>query len=205
MIPMDKTVRLAGRISEWNDDKGFGFVVPNGGGDRAFVHISEFPRGTRRPVQGDLVSYLPGRDDRGRLQAKKLKLAGHKVDASRTPTRIPRTGISLFALALAGVLALLGLVPPVIGLAYLVASGIAYMMYRIDKTAAEGGRRRIPESTLHMASLLGGWPGALVAQQQFRHKTIKQPFQGVFWVTVFTNLAMFGWLVVSGAATDLVP
>lgn len=202
---MEKAVRLAGRISEWNDDKGFGFVVPNGGGDRAFVHISEFPRGTRRPVQGDLVSYLPGRDDRGRLQAKKLKLAGQKVEAPRTPTRVPRTSIGLVSLALAGVLAALGLVPAAIGLAYLAASAVAYLMYWIDKSAAEGGRRRIPESTLHMSALLGGWPGALLAQQQFRHKTIKQPFQGVFWVTVIANLALFGWLVVSGAAAGLVP
>lgn len=202
---MENKVRLAGRITEWNDDKGFGFVVPNGGGDRAFVHISEFPRGTRRPVQGDLVSYFPARDDRGRLQAQKLKIAGQKIEPPRTPTRVPRTSIGLVSLGLAGGLTLLGLLPMVVGLAYLVASGIAYLMYWSDKAAAEGGRRRIPESTLHLAGLLGGWPGALIAQQQFRHKTIKQPFQGVFWVTVFANLALFGWLVVSGAAAGLMP
>lgn len=63
-------MRLAGRISDWNDEKGYGFVVPNGGGDRAFVHVSAFQRGSRRPENGDPVSYLPVRDARGRLQAQ---------------------------------------------------------------------------------------------------------------------------------------
>ena len=63
-------VRLAGRVSDWNDDKGYGFVTPNGGGDRAFVHVNAFVRGSRRPVDGDAISYLPVSDERGRLQAR---------------------------------------------------------------------------------------------------------------------------------------
>ena len=49
----DAGVRFAGRITDWNDDKGYGFVMPSGGGDRAFVHINDFQRGSRRPVDGD--------------------------------------------------------------------------------------------------------------------------------------------------------
>ena len=64
---METTMRFAGRITDWNDDKGFGFVVPSGGGDRAFVHVNAFQRGSRRPVQGDLISYRPSRDAQGRL------------------------------------------------------------------------------------------------------------------------------------------
>lgn len=200
---MSKTFRLAGRITEWNDDKGFGFVVPNGGGDRAFVHISEFPRGTRRPVQGDLVSYLPGKDERGRLQARQLKLAGQKVEAPRTPSKLPRAAMGLVALAAAGALGLFGALPQPLALAYGIASLVAYAMYFIDKSAAGRGARRIPEATLHLASVFGGWPGALVAQQQFRHKTIKQPFQTVFWLTVVANLGLFAWLVRSGLDAGL--
>lgn len=33
-------MKLQGQVVNWNDDKGFGFVEPNGGGDRAFVHKS---------------------------------------------------------------------------------------------------------------------------------------------------------------------
>jgi uncharacterized membrane protein YsdA (DUF1294 family) len=48
--------------------------------------------------------------------------------------------------------------------------------------------------------LFGGWPGALIAQQQFRHKTVKASFQSVFWVTVFVNVAVAAWLVHAGIA-----
>ena len=92
-----------------------------------------------------------------------------------------------------------------IALVYLVASAVAFLMYWADKSAARRGRRRIPEKSLHMASLLGGWPGALLAQKQFRHKTIKQPFQTVFWLTVVANLGLFGWLVHSGMAREFLP
>jgi len=80
--------------------------------------------------------------------------------------------------------------------AYLLLSGIAFTMYRADKSAASvRGRRRTPESTLHTIDLLGGWPGALVARHVFRHKTIKQPFRTVFWLTVVANGAALAWFV----------
>ena len=43
---------------------------------------------------------------------------------------------------------------------------------------------RTPESTLHLLELLGGWPGGLVAQQVFRHKTRKFSYQLTFWCIV---------------------
>lgn len=62
-------MRYAGKITEWNDERGFGFIVPHGGGDRAFMHISELTPRSHRPAVGDLVTYAVTRDDRGRLQA----------------------------------------------------------------------------------------------------------------------------------------
>jgi len=41
---------------------------------------------------------------------------------------------------------------------------------------------------LHLLSLLGGWPGALIGQGLFRHKTSKQSFQFMFWLTVAINI-----------------
>ena len=59
-------MRYVGRITGWNDAKGFGFVAPNGGGDRAFVHVKAFERHGRRPVDGDLISYVLQPNARGR-------------------------------------------------------------------------------------------------------------------------------------------
>jgi uncharacterized membrane protein YsdA (DUF1294 family) len=85
-----------------------------------------------------------------------------------------------------------------IAVVYLTASVVAFCAYAIDKAAARRGGRRIPERTLHLIALLGGWPGALVAQRIFRHKTIKASFQRMFWFTVVLNCAVVGWLLVDG-------
>lgn len=77
---------------------------------------------------------------------------------------------------------------------YLGLSLLTFLVYAADKSAARQGARRIPESTLHLLSLCGGWPGALVAQQLLRHKSSKQPFRAVFWVTVVLNVLAFIWL-----------
>ena len=41
--------------------------------------------------------------------------------------------------------------------------------------------------TCSAVELLGGWPGALLAQQLLRHKTKKTSYQGVFWLIVLVH------------------
>jgi uncharacterized membrane protein YsdA (DUF1294 family)/cold shock CspA family protein len=196
-------MRFAGRVTEWNDEKGFGFAVPNGGGTRAFVHISQFKRSSRRPVAGDLISYLPLVDERGRTNAQQIRHVGERIAVPQTPSRFPRAVLGLGVLGLIGVSAAFGLLPPVLLGAYLGLSALSYLMYWWDKSAAQNGNRRTPENNLHLMDILGGWPGALVAQQQFHHKTAKPSFQMAFWVTVFLNVAICIWFVKSGLAAEL--
>lgn len=68
-----------------------------------------------------------------------------------------------------------------VALAYPLLSLFSFCQYWLDKQSAQKGRWRTPENSLHIAELAGGWPGALVAQQVFRHKTRKASFQLVFW------------------------
>lgn len=69
------------------------------------------------------------------------------------------------------------------------------LVYAVDKHAAASGRRRVPENHLHLLALLGGWPGALLAQRLLRHKTRKAAFQRRLMACVALNLAMLGlWL-----------
>jgi uncharacterized membrane protein YsdA (DUF1294 family) len=74
---------------------------------------------------------------------------------------------------------------------------LAYITYAIDKKAAINNRRRVSEKTLHLLGVVGGWPGAFLAQQRLRHKTQKTAFQVTFWLTVVVNLVCAGWLTVS--------
>ena len=70
---------------------------------------------------------------------------------------------------------------------YVAASVVAFIAYAFDKSAAEKEQWRTKESTLHLFGLIGGWPGALLAQKVFRHKSRKREFQTVFWATVVLN------------------
>lgn len=62
---------------------------------------------------------------------------------------------------------------------------LSFVVYRNDKRRAEKGRQRVPEAYLHVLSLVGGWPGAFLAQRWLRHKTSKMSFQVIFWMIVF--------------------
>ncbi len=80
-------------------------------------------------------------------------------------------------------------------LAYPVFSLAAFLFYARDKLSAIRGTWRIPESTLHLIELLGGWPGAYVSQQSMRHKTVKEGYQVVFWVIVSFHLGFWAlWI-----------
>lgn len=70
---------------------------------------------------------------------------------------------------------------------YLVMSLLAAFLYWRDKRQARADGWRTPEKFLHAVELLGGWPGALIAQQLFRHKTRKVSFQLVFWLIVLLH------------------
>lgn len=209
-------MELRGTLKSWNDQKGFGFIRPEQPGDAVFVHISVV-RGDRRPAPGDRVLYVAGRDGQGRPRAEHVRLDApvtldrpeirqrplHARSVERSPAdpsaRRPSPPCQWLALKLALFVALL-ILPlwgclaawqaqrsVVLPVAYGSASLIAFLLYWKDKRSALRGEWRTPESTLHLAELLCGWPGALVAQQAFRHKTRKPGFQGVCWVIVLAH------------------
>ena len=76
---------------------------------------------------------------------------------------------------------------------YALASGAAFVAYAWDKAQARRNGRRVPEGTLHLLALLGGWPGALVAARLFRHKSSKLSFRVVCAAIVLLHLV--GWYV----------
>ena len=79
--------------------------------------------------------------------------------------------------------------------ALLAVNGLTVLAYAIDKRAARRGARRVPERTLLALGLVGGWPGAIVAQRRLRHKTRKQSFQRSFRLTVVLDLLVVAVVV----------
>ncbi len=71
--------------------------------------------------------------------------------------------------------------------AYGVVSVVAFLLYWATSARRATEGRRTPENILHAVELAGGWPGALIAQQVFRHKTRKVSFQVLFWVIVLLH------------------
>lgn len=66
---------------------------------------------------------------------------------------------------------------------------LTFMLYAVDKSAAKQQQWRVNESTLHLYSLLGGWPGAWLARRLLRHKSVKTSFIWRFWLCVAANLS----------------
>lgn len=91
---------------------------------------------------------------------------------------------------------LAGKLPALVLWLYLGASVVAFVAYAVDKAAARRDRWRTPEGTLHLYALIGGWPGALVAQRVLRHKSSKVEFQRVYWATVIINCMALAWFAV---------
>jgi uncharacterized membrane protein YsdA (DUF1294 family)/cold shock CspA family protein len=196
-------MRTKGRITLWNDEKGFGFITPLAGGKRVFIHIKAFSSSNRRPDINQLVTYALSKDKQGRPCAANATLAGDRLPEKeiRKNGSLTTIGAALF-LVIVGISVLTAKIPPFILALYIVGSLITFIIYAVDKSAAKKGAWRTKESTLHLLSLAGGWPGALVAHQKLRHKSKKQSFRSVFWVTVFLNCGVFIWLFTpTGAAT----
>ncbi|SFU73850.1 DUF1294 domain-containing protein [Halomonas korlensis] len=192
-------MRHEGKLKDWNDGKGFGFIAPTAGGPRVFVHISAFPGGGRRPRVNEPVTYHVTRDSRNRLRAQKVLFQkAARYASARSKGLVMACGVAAAFFALLAALNAVGHVPLTLVGAYALLSVITFAMYGFDKAAAQKGRRRTPEATLLFGGLIGGWPGALVAQRFFRHKTRKQPFQVIFWCAATANCAALAWLLYTG-------
>jgi uncharacterized membrane protein YsdA (DUF1294 family)/cold shock CspA family protein len=191
-------MRYQGKISSWKDEQGFGFVSTNGGGQKAFVHIKSFQNHSSRPLIGGLITYELAKDEKNRTYAKNIRFVGDPLHSKENlkGSLIPACFAISFFLALL-ILLLIERIPIILIEGYLFVSAITFIAYAIDKSAAKNNKWRTQESTLHLFSIAGGWPGAMLAQKSLRHKSKKEEFQNVFWCTVVINCSALGWLLLS--------
>ena len=188
MVPT--ALRLEGSVRSWNAKRGFGFIAPAQGGRDVFAHISAFPDPNVPPSVGETVHFEVVLSPEGKWRAAHVVPDGAPTRPA-SPARVGNYDL-LAVLVLIPVYAALTLyfaLPLWVGAIYLVASALAFLEYARDKAAAVSGRWRVSEVRLLLLGFLGGWPGAIIAQQAFRHKTKKISFRTAFWSTVALNLA----------------
>lgn len=193
--------QATGRISMWKADKGFGFITPDAGGKDIFFHVSQIHQSRHLIAQDVRVVYMLAYDGQQRPQAIHIQFEREPF----APLIIP----TLTVAGLFGVLAFAVFVIPLpvwILAPYTVMSIITFITYGADKRAAIDGRRRVPEATLHWYEMLGGWPGALIAQEYYHHKSAKASYQVFFWSIVIFHLValvVYSIAVLRGYALDL--
>ena len=128
---------------------------------------------TRVPSDGAIDIHRQGQDDRPGNQAC---TARHAV----------RCGGVVAGIA--------GRIRPHYAWAYALMSNLAFLAYGLDKSAAVADRWRWSEKALHWIELLCGWPGALIGQHAFRHKSRKASFLFFTWLASAANAAVFAHL-----------
>ncbi len=211
-----------GKLTVWKDDKGFGFIKPENGGQEVFIHITALKNSNQRPKVGETIYYQIAVEKDGKLRAKNALI-------ERAISQPKSSSLPLFSKALLlYILPLLGLIKftfiifnaspfiintvmrfilyPMIGLIlYPVMGFITFVIYAEDKSRARKGQWRIPEATLHLCELAGGWLGAFIPQQKLRHKSSKASYQGVFWLIVILHMGFWmDWLFLDGNLMKLI-
>jgi len=164
---------LTGRITSWDAQRGFGHVEADG--HSHFLHHRDFAERHKAPEVGDAVIFSLGSDRKGRSCAVHAR---HQNDGGR----LSGAAIVLLALLLiAPGLAAMRLGPRD-GLWFSLVwqaliSALTWFLYYDDKRRARQDAWRAPEKSLHLFELVGGWPGAFLAQRQLRHKVSKLGFE----------------------------
>jgi len=197
-------VRLKGKLINWNETKAFGFIAPNGGGDHVFIHKTALSNRNRTPKINDVITFSISKDKQGRYCADEATFTGEELKKKQAK-KVSKLSIYLSVIFLALITTAYSLdhIPQKLVLLYFVASVITFLAYALDKSKAQRGAWRTPESTLHMFSLIGGWPGAAFAQQFLRHKSQKREFRIGFWFTVIANTGALFWLLSPGGSNLL--
>lgn len=229
-------MKKQGTVVKWDDARGFGFIRASGSNGDVFFHVRDFrAAGGSAPRQGLAVTFeeihVGGKGPRGMA----VQPAGERAapvsaartsrspnrPASRRPTGrlapAPSSGSLIAFPLMAAYFTVLAwsvwtkMFPWWVLPACFVLNLFTFFAYWQDKWAAGQGNWRISESTLHLWSLAGGWPGAWFAQQVLRHKSSKQSFRETYWATVILNCAALGasvwwlpgWLASQRAAAPM--
>src|SRR5690606_25821233 len=152
--------RSSGKLSRWDDERGFGFITPLSAQGTVFVHISAFPRETRRPVVGDTVNYRIEVTSEGKTRAAEARYIGASSQSERSNRARSRPSSGSYLVVGACAALVIGVIivweaPLWIPALYVLASLACYAAYAAAKDAARSGGWRVSEGTLLLLGLIG--------------------------------------------------
>lgn len=205
MPNLEENKSYQGYVIHWNDEKGYGFIQLNPKYQNLFFHISTFAYHHCRPKIDDAVIFTvePGKNNG--WQAKRVVLLQDQdaiyensiCDIAENSHPKKFEGF-LYAALDALYFLILSYISLPLAITAAVLSVLTVALYSYDKKAAAAGERRVPDASFHIASLLGGWPGALFARPMLRHKIRQQRFKVFFWASIVINFcalyALILWL-----------
>ena len=192
-----------GFIKSWHDKNGFGFIQIDGQREVIFFHITAFAYEHFRPQLGQRVVCLVQWNERKKAwNATRVLLEEHQNSLHREGVYDFDNvyegvfGIILFSTLILSYYVILSWVLWPLALSSIIISGAAFHLYRKDKWNALSRKKfRIPEGDLFLVSMLGGWPGAIIARHFYRHKISKSRFTIFFWACMVINTVIFYYLI----------
>ncbi len=171
---------MQGYVTNFNKQKGFGFIRSDEVSKDIFVHISNI-QDKESLVAGQQVTFEAEETPKGLAATQVIpgrkRLSPYKLYGF--PAIIITIGITIFLIKY-GCNALI---------AYIISINLStFIFYGYDKIIAGTSLLRVPEWILHGLAISGGSPIALISQKVFHHKTIKESFQIAYWIIVIIQL-----------------
>lgn len=179
-----------GTLIRWNNDKGYGFIRSHKENKDIFLHVKSLPHYQRRPKIDDVITYEVDVDEKQQYYARSAKIKGL---AWSQFTILFFSSTLLFGIYVYLVFSQRISFHPLS--IYAAMSILTIWAYSRDKSASQIKAWRISERRLHLYEMLGGWPGALLAQLYYRHKSRKISYQVFFWLIVASHCIFWYFII----------
>ncbi len=175
---------MIGTISEWNAEKGYGFITLSGQSKRIFFQLSDVSNREHLPKVDEYVRFELTKDVYGTVRATHVQRPAtfnFSVALAVWFTTVLCSSVYLFDYSV------------IACVFYFLVSSITYAVYAFDKSAEQAGSWRVPTFTLYLLALIGGWPGALLAQSFLYHRYHDDTFKLIFWLMTIINFSTYCW------------
>jgi len=193
-------MREKGKVTQWRNDRGFGFIQANNEKGEIFFHENFLLNQSKRPIVGDEVAFEIVTTPEGKKRAERIVLKGEYDPIQRDKILdVVYIFLSLLFLVTIGFLVLIKKIDPIFLIFYCFFSVLTFFVYWWDKVKSKIKEWRTPENTLHFLAFIGGWPGALIAQRVLHHKSRKKSFLICFYATLVLNMAAVVFYHISGS------